>query len=145
MEEIGQVIKQEGNEALVKIERHSLCSKCHNKCQLAIGNSHEKDEIEVKVSNPVGATSGQKVKIKMGNQPVVMSSIIVYLIPLFSLITGYFFINYLIKRLGYFPTEGSGIIGALLFLGLSFLLIRFIDRLLGKQKKYQPVIKKVID
>jgi len=145
MEELGHVLKNTGNKALVKIERHSLCSKCTNKCQLAVDNDHETDEIEVTVSNPVGAESGQMVKIEMGEQPLIIASLIIYIIPLLSLIIGYFAGQYISQSIGFAPTEGTGIIGSLLFLVLSFLVIKSIDRFLGKKKNYNPIIKEIIE
>jgi len=144
MEELGHVLKNIGNQALVKIERHSLCSKCTNKCQLAVENEHETDEIEVTVNNPIGAKRGQMVKIEMGEQPLVIASLIIYIIPLISLIIGYFASQSFMQILGFTPTEGSGIIGSLVFLGLSFLLIKSIDRFLGRKKEYNPIIKEII-
>lgn len=90
MEEIGVVLENKGQEALVKIKRHSLCSNCKNKCQLAMGNSHESKEMEISVKNPLGASKGDQVKIEMGEESLVTASLIIYLIPLFGLIAGYF-------------------------------------------------------
>ena len=144
MEEIGQILKTKGNQALVKIERHSLCSKCTNKCQLAAPESHELDEIEVEVDNPINAKNGQKVKIEMEEQALVIASLIIYIIPLICLILGYFIGLYFMGFIGANPSEGAGIIGSLLFLGLSFSLIKIIDRFLSKKKKYHPRIKEII-
>ncbi|MFW6022324.1 MAG: SoxR reducing system RseC family protein [Halanaerobiaceae bacterium] len=145
MEEIGQIIKNTGNGALVKIERHSLCSKCSNKCQLALEDSHETDEIEVEVSNPIGAKSGQVVKIEMGKQPIIIASLIIYLVPLLSLIIGYFAGQYIVSILGFPISEGAGILGSLSFLLLSFLFIKTMDSILGKNKNYQPIIKEIVE
>ncbi|MFW6264931.1 MAG: SoxR reducing system RseC family protein [Bacillota bacterium] len=144
MEEIGEIIKTSGKQALVKIERHSLCSKCTNKCQLAQPESHEVDEIEVEVDNPIGARSGQKVKIEMKEQPVVIASLIIYVIPLIFMIIGYFLGISLLEAFGYQGTEITGIISSLIFLALSFVFIRILDNLLSKRKDYHPKIKEII-
>ncbi|MFW5982077.1 MAG: SoxR reducing system RseC family protein [Halanaerobiaceae bacterium] len=144
MEEIGEIIKTSGKHALVKIERHSLCSKCTNKCQLAQPESHEVDEIEVEVDNPIGARSGQKVKIEMKEQPVVIASLIIYVIPLIFMIIGYFLGISLLEAFGYQGTEITGIISSLIFLALSFVFIRILDNLLSKRKDYHPKIKEII-
>ncbi|MFP4661801.1 MAG: SoxR reducing system RseC family protein [Halanaerobiales bacterium] len=144
MEEHGFVLENKGDKALVRIQRHSLCSKCTNKCQLAVEDSHEIDEIEVTVENPVGAESGQEVKIEMGEQPLIIASLIIYILPLISLIIGYFAGLFFATLLGFAPTEGTGIIGSLVFLGLSFLLIKNLDKNLGRKKNYNPIIKQII-
>lgn len=144
MEELGQVLKNKGKEAVIKIERQSLCSKCTNKCQLAVENNHETDEIEVTVNNSIGAEIGEMVKLEMGEQPLVIASLIIYILPLISLILGYFAGQFFIQTVGYTPTEGAGIIGSLIFLTISFLLTKSIDKLLGKKKEYNPEIKEII-
>lgn len=144
MEEIGEIIETRGKQALVKIERHSLCSKCNNKCQLAQPESHEVDEIEVEVDNPIGARSGQRVKIEMKEQPMVVASLIIYLIPLIFMIAGYFIGISFLNSLGYQGTEITGIIASLSFLALSFVFIRFLDNLFSKRKDYHPRIKEIV-
>lgn len=89
MEEQGLVLENRGDEALVKITRHSLCSRCAQKCPMA-SMEHETDEIEVLVSNPVGAEKGQLVKIEMGEKSLVTASLLIYLVPVIFLIAGYF-------------------------------------------------------
>ncbi|MEJ6951105.1 SoxR reducing system RseC family protein [Natronospora cellulosivora (SeqCode)] len=145
MEEIGEILNKKGNQALVKIKRHSLCSKCTNKCQLAQPESHEVDEIEIEVDNPIGAKIGQFVKIEMKDQPVVIASIIIYIIPLIFMIAGYFMGIYIIELLGYQGTEIVGIISSLLFLACSFLFIRIIDKILSRKKEYHPKIKEIVE
>jgi len=144
MEEMGIIINNKGKEALVKIRRHSLCSKCTNKCQLAMEDSHESEEIKVNVSNPLGAETGQMVKIEMGEQSLVIASLMVYIIPLVSLILGYFLGQFFMHTIGYTPTEGAGLIGSVLFLAISFLLIKSIDKIIGKKNEYKPTIKEII-
>src|SRR5690554_2636502 len=144
MEEMGIIINNKGKEALVKIRRHSLCSKCTNKCQLAMEDRHESEEIKVNVSNPLGAETGQMVKIEMGEQSLVIASLIVYIIPLVSLILGYFLGQFFMQTIGYTPTEGAGLIGSVLFLAISFLLIKSIDKIIGKKNEYKPTIKEII-
>ncbi|NLJ84512.1 MAG: SoxR reducing system RseC family protein [Halanaerobiaceae bacterium] len=139
MEEIGLVLENIGEEALVKITRHSLCSRCKNKCQLA-GNTHESAEMQISVKNPIGASKGDRVRIEMGEQSLVIASMIIYLIPLISLIAGYF------AGINLFPAagEGAGVGAAIFFLALSFVLVNRIDKFLGRNQKYQPVIKAIV-
>jgi len=139
VEEIGIVLENKGEEALVRITRHSLCSRCSNRCQLA-GNTHESTEMQISVKNPIGAGKGDRVRIEMGEQSLVIASLIIYLIPLIGLIAGYF------AGINLFPAAGevAGIVAALLFLALSFFLVNRIDKLLGKKQKYQPVIKAIV-
>jgi len=145
MEEHGLIVENKGEEALVKITRHSLCSKCTNKCPMAV-DDHETDEIEVQVINPIGAEKGQLVKIEMEEKPLVFASLLIYLVPLLFLIAGYFVGIYFAGIIfDSTPGEGAGIIGSIVFLLLSFVCVSYIDKTLSKKKKYQPLIKEIIN
>ncbi len=145
MEELAQVIENDGDTALVQITRHSACSKCDHKCGLAQNSSHESDQLEIEVKNDAGADKGQLVSLEMNIQPLVKASLIVYLIPLIGLIGGYFFGIAAADNLGFQANEMTGIIGSLSFLILSFGIIRLIDNRLGIKKEYHPRITKILE
>ena len=145
MEEMGQIIKTEDTAAIVRIRRHSACSKCHNKCHLAGASTHETDEIEVRVDNVIGAREGQRVILTMKEQSLVYASLIIYLLPLLALIGGYFVGIKLGSVLTGQAGEQAGIIGSLIFFGLSLGLVRFLDYLLSSNKDYHPRITKILE
>ncbi|ACL70083.1 SoxR reducing system RseC family protein [Halothermothrix orenii] len=143
MEELGKVIKTEGDKLTVKIIRRSACSKCGHKCGLA--GAHEVDEIEVEVDNTVGAKEGQVVKLEMGEQPLVVASMLVYLLPIISLIAGYFITFSLVKALGFKPSEAAGVIGSIIFFILSFYLLKVVDKFLSFNRKYHPRVSEIVE
>lgn len=145
MEEVGKIIKTEGGEAIVRIRRHSACSNCRHKCQLAGSASDESAQIEVRVDNTIGARSGQRVVLRMKEQSLVFASLIIYLLPLFALIGGYFVGVKLGSLVVGQAVELAGIIGSLIFFGLSLGLVRFLDYLLSSNKDYHPRITKILD
>ena len=144
MEELATVIKDKGNKALVRVIRHSACHKCDKDCGMA-GPSHEVDEIEIEVSNQIGAHEGSTVKLEMGEKPIVLASLIVYLFPLISLIGGYFISNWMISQLGMIGTEITGIIGGFTFFAASFAGIRLLDLKLRLVEFFHPKITKVLN
>ncbi len=144
MIEVGKIIELYDEKAKVRIERHSLCSKCTNNCHLA-GENHEKENIEVMVDNVLGAREGQLVKLEMSEGSLVIASLIIYLIPLAALILGYFVGNLLVPLSSLKNGESSGIIGSIVFLLLSFLLVKYFDKIMGRKERYQPKIIKIID
>lgn len=144
MIEIGQIIETSAGKARVKIERHSLCSKCTNNCHLA-GDNHEREEFEIIVDNVIGAREGQLVKLEMSEESLVVASLIIYLIPLIGVILGYFIGVFFAPLVSLENKESSGIIGSVFFLLLSFLLVRYFDRIMGKQTRYQPQLIEIVD
>lgn len=144
MKEVGLVIEKRGNKALVEVTRRSACSKCNSDCSLA-GNSHEIDETRLEVDNPPGAVKGQKVRMEMGEKPLVTAAILIYIFPLIALISGYFAGNWFAVHQGLDMGEVPGIVGSILFLILSFILVRLVDGMLGKRKEFQPVITEIIN
>ena len=143
MEQLAKVLHNNGDKALVKIERQSACQECHRECLLAV-NEHEVKDMEVEVDNPVGAKKGQIVKLEMGEAHLVMASLIVYILPILGMITGYFLGSWIGSRFLLLSANTSGIIGSFILFFLVFLMVRMIDLRLKDNKGYHPQITKVI-
>jgi len=144
LEELATVVKSKKSKAEVKITRHSACSKCDKSCSLA-GDSHDQDEIILKVEDKLGVKKGEQVLVEMKKSSLVFATLVVYLIPIFLMIAGYFSGVWLgvlirIKRL-----ELAGIAGTFIFLILSFLLNKLFNSYLGKISSFKPRIKRVIN
>jgi len=142
VEELGTVVGLSHEKAEIMIVRHSACSKCEEKCDLA--ESHEQDEIIVEVENSIGVNKGEQVLLEMEERNILFASLIVYLLPLVAMIIGYFVFSWFALRMGLQSGEGAGIIGTLVFLFLSFLGIHLINPYLEKKTGFKPIIKKVI-
>ncbi len=143
MEQLAKVLHNNGDKALVKIERQSACQECHRECLLAV-NEHEVKDMEVEVDNPVQAKAGQTVKIEMNEANLVMASLIVYILPILGMITGYFLGSWIGSRFLLLSANTSGIIGSFILFFLVFLMVRMIDLRLKDNKGYHPQITKVI-
>ena len=144
MEELAQVIENRGDRVLVRVIRNSLCSKCDKDCGMST-NTHETDEIDVEVNNTMGAEEGNYVKLELGEKTLVLASLIVYLFPIISLITGYFITNFSLSVLGYVTGEITGIIGSLIFFLMSFLLIRVLNFRLKVMGIFQPEMIEILE
>lgn len=143
MKETARVIENIDNKARVKIIRQSACSKCEKDCMLA-GDSHEMDEMEVVVDNPVSAEKGTMVSLEMGEKPLVYASLIIYLLPLIGLFIGYFAGSWLAQTLDFKLIELTGISGSILFLIFSFVIIRLLDARLRFEKRFHPKITGIV-
>ncbi|MFW6007457.1 MAG: SoxR reducing system RseC family protein [Halanaerobiales bacterium] len=139
MREIAEVIEDKENSVLVKVDRASACSKCEKNC--AISAAQEMEEIVVEVEkNSFNLNKGQKVVLQMQEENMVFSALIVYLLPLIFMITGYFITNWFIGYLPFNLSENYGIIGSGGFLTISFYVIKKINNSLKSNRNFQPQI-----
>lgn len=122
LEEIGRVVKVEGLQALVEINRHSACARC-GICALG---TH--DKMEILADNSLAAKVNDQVKVAVSGPVILKAAFIVYIIPLFGLVLGYLLGRYLGgEKLGVIV----GIGGALLVL----FSLHYYDRKLKKENK----------
>jgi sigma-E factor negative regulatory protein RseC len=143
MKEKAKVIKKEDGQSLVQIIRVSACSHCDEKCMLA-EDSHDMEEMEVLVNDPIGAEVGSMVELEMGTKPILFSAFVVYLVPLIAIIAGYFVGS---SWLSIFINNGeiAGIIGSISSFFLSFLILRAFDKKAGSKSYFHPEITRVVN
>ena len=139
MHEEGEVIADKGDKVVVKVERNSACEKCDQNCDLA--QNHDQDELLVKINKKnYDLKKGQKVILEMSEKNMVFSALIVYLFPLLFMIGGYFFTGWLLTELGVFPAETYNILGSIVFLFISFYIVRIINNILENNEEFAPKI-----
>lgn len=144
MEELAIVVKKKKKKAEVKITRYSACSKCDKSCSLA-GDSHDQDEIVLEVEDRIGVTTGDQVLVEMEKGNLLFATVVVYVIPIFLMIAGYFFGVWIASLLDIVAKELAGIAGTFIFLTFSFLINKLSDSYFEKSSSFQPVIKRVIN
>lgn len=120
--------------AKVQVTRSSTCGECVSKkvCE-AFGGS---DQMQVVATNPVQAKVGDRVLLSLPNKAVLRASLIVYLIPLLTLLGG--------ATIGQQISEAGAIIGAFLGLGASFLGLWYYNKHL-KPELYTPSITRILN
>lgn len=143
MKEIGKVIDSKDNIAKVRVIKHSACNKCNRECPLSNANYHEQDEMVFKVTDSIGAKKGDKVSIELENKNLVISSLTMYLMPIITMIIGYFFGKWIGIKYNVLTPEVSGVFGTVLFLLLSYFLLKYINFKLEDSKKINPKLVKI--
>ena len=134
--EEGEVTALHGNRATVKIQTGKGCGRC----RLCTPISDTEMIVEASFSRQVHI--GDRVVLGFRPGVIVQSAFILYLIPLFSLILGYFAGKLLFKpwisagREELFPALTS-----LVFLFASFVPIRLYDRMKEKDKRFRVYIQ----
>ncbi|MDZ7271456.1 MAG: SoxR reducing system RseC family protein [candidate division KSB1 bacterium] len=121
MREYGQVVAVDGDRAQVKVVRGDKCGECQVCRAFGEGGGI------MEARNRIGAAVGDLVEVEVSPKTVVGHSMLLFIVPLVFLMLGY-----VLGRALPWPATGGaemrGILGAFLFLTLSFFLVRAYDR-----------------
>jgi len=143
MNESEGIVKEvRGEKALVITDRQEMCASCvaKNFCHMIGGGK----EVLSETINPVGAKTGDMVKIGIPDGAVTKASLIVYMIPAMGFVAGAS-IGYFIGKSYSLDLNLSTLVGSIIGLGLSMISARFLNNILSKRPSYQPEITKIIN
>lgn len=135
MIETGIVKEVFENKAKISILKHSACKKC-GVCKY----DAESKMLTAEALNNIGAKEGDEVEIAMDFDVLMSASLIAYIIPIIMFIIGCALGFYLISPAN--PVI-SFIVG-LIFITITYLIIRMIDKRGKFKKKYSMQITKII-
>ena len=107
--------------AKVMVIRESACSGDCHKCS---GCGAAKETIVFTADNPIGAITGDLVKVRSETAPVLKAAVVLYMLPLVLFFAGY--------GLGAVLNLSGGLFGGLAF-AVSIVLIVLYDRKMQKQ------------
>ena len=138
IEDIGKVVRVEGDNALVEVERTSACTQC--------GLQEVEELVTGKpvfmALNTAKATIGETVKVRVQSAAYLKASAFIYGIPILCLIIGALLGFYLAGEFGISSDTMSALLGMTgLIIGI---VILFLFRRRGTKKEYMPVIVEVI-
>jgi len=123
-----------GEEAVVRMSSSSACAKCGG-CLMGGGGG----VAEVRAVNQCGAREGDDVELEMGASGVIWASFLVFIVPVLSIMAGYFLGH------GLFGSEIPAISLSIAFLAISFLFLWVYDRRLRKKRACNARIVKVLN
>ncbi|AKL95191.1 positive regulator of sigma E, RseC/MucC [Clostridium aceticum] len=140
MKQCGVVTEVFDTTAKVLMQRHSSCGSC-NACKMG----QEDMKMEIEAINQVKAQVGQRVEVDMEGQNVLAAAFIVYIIPLFALLTGIVVGDSLLKLLGVndYNEIFAAVIG-FLFMAATFIGIRRKEKVIKSKRKYAPIITEIV-
>jgi sigma-E factor negative regulatory protein RseC len=144
VEQIGMVIRTEpGGWASVQTDRKSACGGCHSGpgggCHGCLAGA----KFVSRVSNPVGAKPGDVVKIAMRSEDLFKGAIMLYVLPIVTLLIGAFTGNWAAGLIGWPPVAGS-ILGAFTGFGIAVFLLSWIDRSKWTRQRLTPTVLGVV-
>ena len=125
----GTVVRTLGKNATVSIKKTSACSHDCSECSTCTMPSYEID-----VANPIGAMPGDRVVIEADTKKILLSSLLVYMLPVFLLIAASLICD---------ANDFGAALTVTIFAGLIGLWI-FAIRIANKKIKAQNTIVSVI-
>lgn len=138
MAETGIVIKQKENYVTVKLERREACAKCR-----ACTAGFETKDMIIEAENICHAQEGDQVEISLEQSNFLKAVLIMYTIPLISLLSG-LGVGYLISyELGLKSTELIAVICGFALLAVSYIIIKNNEDK-WRDKKFRPVAINIV-
>ena len=128
---IGLVTSVSDGTAQIRFLRGSACAHC-GAC-LTVGDS----EMEISLPNTLGAKEGDRVAVDLSPKRVVQASLIAYAVPLVLLIAGVI--------IGSRFADWMGLALGLVACGISYLILRFVEKKSAKSKNFQPRMTRILD
>ena len=134
-----EVIKVDGEVAVVEVERKSACDGCHKNetgdgcsiCSLTGGNR----KFSSKALNKIGAKVGDIVEIESSSSRVLLYSALVFLLPVIVGIAFYFLAN------GAWHKELYSYIALVVGFAVSFAAVWVYSHIVGKKRCDIEIIK----
>jgi sigma-E factor negative regulatory protein RseC len=137
--ERGHVRQVAEGTAVVEIQRGSACSQCHAECTCSGEETHM---MRVEARDPIGVQIDQYVQLSIENTSVLRASFVVYMVPLFALISGVLVGEFLGRAFGI--DNLLEIVCGFGALGLSLIIVKVYNHMFQRDIRNQPVITKVI-
>ena len=139
--EEGIVIKVGDRTAWVKTTRSSACNHCASRKSCQAGEQGK--EMEVEVTNPVGAKIGDRIVLYFETASLLKAAFLLYVFPILCMLTGAALGHWLSPRYQINPSLGSAAVG-FLSLVLSFLLVKMRGDRLARKDNYKPRIVRIL-
>ncbi len=137
MKEIGQVIRIQNDDCQVEFARTSACESCG-----ACMRFGEKS-MTVTMENTLGAKPGDAVVVEMSAKSVIGAGMWAYVFPLFMLVIGAI-VGKLVMPMLSIKGDTMVAIIALAFVGISFLILKWLDPFFAKRKGFKPKMVEII-
>lgn len=130
-EHIGLVLAVVDGTAQIRFLRSSACAHC-GAC-LSVGDS----EMEITLPDTLGVKEGDRVFVDLSPKRLVQASLLAYAVPLLLLIAG--------VLVGSRYTDWAGLALGLVACGISYLILRIVDKRSAKSKRFQPRMTRILE
>lgn len=134
---VERIVKEK---AVVRVQQSSSCASCEARGACNIENDKP---ILVEVRNDLQARVGDDVEISIPSRSLIKMGILVYLLPVLGLILGAYVGNAFSTPLD-LDSNLASFLGGALALGVSFGVLKKIDRKAQKKPEYHPRMKRIL-
>jgi sigma-E factor negative regulatory protein RseC len=142
MESVGIVKSTDGIMARVLVETEGgSCEHCEkNTCDIA------ERGVETEAVNAAHAHAGQKVRVVMKTYSYFKGAMILYMVPVFSLIMGAVFGKmYLPSYINGISLDLLSVFGGFTFFSASLVVVKILSSRMNRKSEYKPVIESIIE
>jgi len=142
MIETGKVIDTQNNAAKILIKRHTACGDC-GACQVGKDNLN----LIITVENSLKAQKGDLVIIELNTGNFLFASLILYGIPLMTLIFGIIIFYYILEYFGYQKNYVQLIpsIAGLLLMSISYIIIKKNESKFQNMNRFKSEMIEIIN
>lgn len=124
MQQRGYVSTASKETAKVIIRRESACG---DNCASCGGGCNDSKSITLELENTLSAEVGDYVIVESKSSTILKSAFIAYIMPLILMIIGTLIGMTVFEGLGYANFEALGFIIGLVFLGISYFILKYVD------------------
>jgi len=145
IEETAVVVKCDGEFAWVEAQRKSACGQCgvNKACGTGtIAKIWGQKTSQMKAVNKVQAHEGETVLIGLQESALVQGSLIIYLLPIVSLVLFAIFGELMAEQWQLASTEATSIVFGVIGFALAGVFVKIFSRHIQSDIRYQPVILK---
>lgn len=128
--DVGTVVGIQKDYATVEFSRSEACNTCKLK---AFCFQKGGDATMLTMKNILGAKVGDHIKFEISPQVRVLSSFLVFILPVIFMIGSYFLFK---SAFGF--SENLSILLSLISIAVAFVLVKFIDKQISKKSLIQP-------
>lgn len=140
MYQLGYITEIKGNVAEVEVKRVSACGGNCSSC----GGSCSAPSMKISIKNTLNAKKGDYVEISVKTNKIIFSAFIVYVIPLINMVIGIIAGTKIFSNISNTNGEMFGFLIGLIFLVLSFFILKRIDNKMKKRNYLTFHMKKII-
>ncbi|MTI47776.1 SoxR reducing system RseC family protein [Sporosalibacterium faouarense] len=140
MNQLGYVTKVDNGIAHLEVRRVSACGDKCGSC----GGGCNVPATKVKIKNSLGAEKGDMVEVEMQTDFVLKSAFLVYIMPLILMVGGIIGGINLFENLGIDNYEALGFASGILLLGVSYFILRIIDKSVNKSDRIHFKMVKIL-
>jgi sigma-E factor negative regulatory protein RseC len=142
MESVGIIKSKKGIMARVIVE---MSGGCCDHCEKETCDITETG-IETEAINEARAVVGQKVKVVMKSYTYIKGAIVLYILPIFALISGAILGKiYLPAYIKGIDNELHAVIGGFFSFFISLIFVKILSGIMEKKTEYKSVIKSIIE